>query len=42
MVKSYERKRTRKELIESFKLAIKRKQNWLEEHDLESFNITSA
>jgi hypothetical protein len=42
MVKSYQRKRTREELIAGFKLAVARKREWLEEHQLEELKIVES
>lgn len=39
MVKSYQRKRTREELLAGFKLAIAKKREWLEAHNLKELNI---
>lgn len=42
MVKSYSRKRTKEELIESFRQAVKRKSDWLKAHNLEALNVAEA
>lgn len=39
MVKSYQRKRTREELLAGFRLAIAKKREWLETHNLKELNI---
>ena len=38
MVKQYQRKRTKEELISGFKHAIAKKKEWLEAHHLEELN----
>ena len=42
MVKSYQKKRTREELIASFKLAIRKKKEWLENNHLEELSMADA
>ncbi len=42
MVKQYQRKRTKEELISGFKLAIAKKKEWLEVHHLEELKMTEA
>ena len=42
MVKQYQRKRTKEELISGFKLAIAKKKEWLEAHHLEELKMTEA
>lgn len=42
MVKSYQRKRTREELLAGFKLAITKKREWLKEHNLKELTIAGS
>ena len=39
MVKPYQRKRTREELLAGFKLAIAKKREWLKAHNLKELNV---
>ena len=41
MVKQYQRKRTKEELISGFKQAIAKKKEWLEAHHLEELKMFS-
>ena len=38
MVKQYQRKRTREELLEGFKLSIAKKREWLKSHNLKELS----
>lgn len=42
MVKQYQRKRTKEELISGFKQAIAKKKEWLEAHHLEELKVAEA
>ena len=42
MVKSYQRKRTREELLAGFKLAVTKKREWLKAHNLKELNVTEV
>ncbi len=42
MVKQYQRKRTKEELILGFKQAIAQKKEWLETHHLEELRVAEA
>ena len=42
MVKQYQRKRTKEELILGFKQAIAQKKEWLETHQLEELRVAEA
>lgn len=42
MVKSYQRKRTREELLAGFKLAIAKKREWLEMHNMKELTVAET
>ncbi len=42
MVKSYQRKRTREELVTAFRLALAKKREWLEAHNLEELKVSES
>ena len=42
MVKSYQRKRTREEVLAGFKLAIAKKREWLDSHNLKELNVAET